>query len=221
MKRGGFTLIELTAVMAIVALLLTMAVGAHYAWKRASALDTAEVRAVAALSLARQQAMATGRPTVFAYGNGEVPYADEELRTTLDLSAAATNAYAGWCCVVALTNALEEADAWDALEQGNEKEFPIVGAPVVFPEPLLWGGMGGVDESEEVQYFLALPDGGFAFDADESSAAAVTNAIYGLLEEDRGKQEFKTAQTRLLEVLPRSGTVRALTRDERAAAWGN
>ncbi len=217
MRRGGFTLIELTAVMAIVALLLTMAVGAHYAWKRASALDTAEVRVVAALSLARQQAMATGRPTVFAYGNGTVPYADEALRTTLDLSAAATNAYAGWCCVLALTNALEEADAWDALEQGEEKEYPIVGAPVVFPEPLLWGDMGGIDESEEVRYFLALPDGGFAFKGDEESAAAVTNAIYGLLEEDRGK--FKTAQARLLEVLPRSGTIRALTRDERAAAW--
>lgn len=216
MKRMGFTLIELTVVMAIIALLLTMAVGAHYAWKRASALDTAEVRVVSALSLARQQAMATGRPTVFAYGNGTVPYADESLRTTLDLSSTMTNAYSGWCCVVALTNALEEADAWDLLE-GDEKEFPIVGAPVVFPEPLLWGDMDGIDEGDEVQCFLALPDGGFAFEDDKSSAGAVTNAIFGLQEEEL--KRFKTAQTRLLEILPCSGTVRALTRDERAAAW--
>ena len=33
-RRRAFTLIELTVVMAIIALALTMVVGAHYSWRR-------------------------------------------------------------------------------------------------------------------------------------------------------------------------------------------
>ena len=221
MRRDGFTLIELTVVIAIIALLLTMAVGAHYAWKRASALDAAEVRAVALLSLARQHAIASGRPAVFAFGNGTIPYADEAIRNSLQLSATSTNAYSGWCAVVAITNALEETDAWDMLEREFAEDFPIVGEPAIFPEPIQWGDLTEkkVDESGEIHRFLVLPDGGFSFDTDESSFAAVTNVIFGQLPDDQ-QARFKAAQTRILELLPRSGVVRALSRDERGAAWG-
>ncbi len=227
MRRGGFTLIELTVVVAIIALMLTMAVGAHYAWKRASALDAAEVRAVALLSLARQHAIASGRPAVFAFGNGTIPYADEAIRNSLQLSATSTNAYSGWCAVVAITNALEEADAWDVLER--EDEFPIVGEPAIFPEPIQWGDVmeKKVDESGEIHRYLVLPDGGLTVLPDSGSSdinykesfVAVTNVIFGQLPDDQ-QARFKAAQTRILELLPRSGVVRALSRDERGAAWG-
>ena len=221
-RNQGFTLIELTVVMAIVALLLTMAVGAHYAWKRYSALDVAESRAASVLLLARQHAIASGRPALFAFGNGEVPYADDMLRTSLDLSVAATNAASGWCCVLSVTNALDEADAVELLENETEDSFPIAGDVAVFAMPVLWGRVSGFNaenaDGELPRYLLFRPDGGLSEECDDTDRwAGPTNVLWGAVDNELGNR--KAAQARVLEVLPQTGAARALSREEREALW--
>lgn len=224
-KRQGFTLIELTVVLGIVTLLLTMAVGAHYAWKRYSALDAAEVRAVAMLSHARQAAIASGRPTLFAFGNGDIPYAEEGMRTMLDLSVGLTNLVSGWCCIVSLPNVLDESEALDALASEDLDPCPIVGDVATFSMPIVWGDTVKFDSTKwencPAKGVLFLPDGSVSEEPVGREGAGATNHVFvlwGSVEENLKNR--KTAQSRVLEVLPQSGGARALSREERRVLYG-
>lgn len=220
MNRRAFTLIELTVVMAIIALALTMAVGAHYSWRRQAVLDAAEARASALLSLARQTAIASGRPVLFAFGNGPVPYDDDNpLSPFLDLSAPQTNAAAGWCSVVTLTNAWDETDAWEIIDAGDP--LPLASDVATFGEPVLWGDIDAIDEDGSCRFLLFLPDGGTAADNGNSSQAGPTNVLYGVVDGDLGQRKRKASQTRVLETLPFSGATRALSREERVSLFGS
>ncbi len=68
-RRGGFTLIELVAVMAIMVLVLTLALGAHRMWRRAGALQSIATLALTQLNLARQHAITQARPTTWTAVN--------------------------------------------------------------------------------------------------------------------------------------------------------
>ena len=215
-RRRAFTLIELTVVMAIIALALTMVVGAHYSWRRQAVLDAAEARAAALLSLARQTAIVSGRPVLFAFGNGPVPYDDENpLSPFLDLGAPQTNAAAGWCAVVALTNAWDETDAWEIIDAGDP--LPLASDVATFGEPVLWGNENDVDKDGSCRFLLFLPDGSTAADTGHSSQADPTNVLYGVI--DGELKSRKAAQTRVLETLPFSGATRALSREERVSLF--
>lgn len=228
-RRSGFTLIELTVVMAIITLLLTMAVGAHYAWKRHARLDTAAMRAESAMALARQTAVSTGRPALYVFGNGDLPLPEDsvESRASLDLWQAGGaeegdgEPSAGWCCVLALTNALDEADAWEAL--GRESVFPVVGRPVELEEPVLWAGEDGEVAGGEVFVHLFLPDGGLSLAPEGLPsplvAAPWTNALLGVAADGLEDPDAWAAQTRVLWVRPRTGVTGQLSREEREAYW--
>ena len=228
-RKTGFTLIELTVVMAIITLLLTMAVGAHYAWKRHARLDASAMRAESAMALARQTAVATGRPTLYVFGNGDVPVCGDsaENRARLDLrqgggaDGSAGGPASGWCCVLAMTNAMDEADAWETL--GREGVFPVVGRPVEFEEPVRWGGEEGEPADGEVFLHLFLPDGGLAFAAGNLptplEVAPWTNVLLGVSADGPEDSDAWAAQTRVLWVRPRTGVAGQLSREERAAYW--
>lgn len=231
-RRSAFTLIELTVVMAIITLLLTMVVGAHYAWKRYARLDTAVMRAESALVLARQQAITTGRPAMFVFGNGEVPLPEDsvESRAFLDIWAEPSPSAAGvgWCCVVAMTNALDEADIWDEL--GNEGVFPVVGRPIEFEEPVHWESEDGKTlEEGKVFAHVFLPDGGLAElpqRADMLAVADVTNILSSVVEASDSSHDSGSspttrdaAQTRILWVQRRTGIAGQLSREQREMYW--
>lgn len=215
--QRGFSLIELTVVMAIISLCISMAVGAHYAWKRVSALDSAESRALATIAMARQVAISTGRPAMFAFGNGAVPYADEMLRNSIDVGASLTNEVVGWCCVLSQTNGVEEVDVIEQLWMPDS--YPIVGDVVVFHRPIVWGTVSGLWEQEEeetaAQLMLFLPDGSVSEECDGTSPwATPTNVLWGAIDNDLGGAR-KYVQARVMDVSPRTGLVRAWTREER------
>ena len=220
MRRRGFTLIELTVVMAIIALLLTMAVGAHYSWKRYSALDAAETQVVAMLAKAREVAISSGRSTIFVYGNYTFTYGDDVLQNTLLMHSSdrTTNAPAGWCCILSMSNAVDFASTFEEFERADDKtEYPLVGPVLKFERPVLWGlvedahnGMGPDYEGSRYNFFL--PDGSLA-EPVYSPQGCTTSVLYG------AQWSEYPANRRVIEILPRSGAARALTREERERIW--
>lgn len=63
------TLIELVAVMSIMALIFSLAIGAYLSWGRVTALSSAETRLISSLGLARQWAISHREPTTLSATN--------------------------------------------------------------------------------------------------------------------------------------------------------
>lgn len=224
-RRGGFTLIEIAAVMAIIVTVLAMAVGAHYAWKRSFSLDTALFRMESSLSFARQRAISTGRPTVAAIGNFGPPDS-----TTFDFSVPLGNdaESAVWCGVFDWTNQLDAASAClEIREQNGLPDLPVVGSPAVFPQSVLacnyhWGG----DTVDAVRAFVFSPDGSIAGTflsygdqyVEDETGEALTNVVYGASSTAARKAldaSRLASHTRILVLDPWLGTTHPLSREER------
>jgi general secretion pathway protein H len=62
-RRGGYTLVELVVVLVILALAGALALPAMAAWRPPSALAAATTPVIAALHLARERAVSSGRET--------------------------------------------------------------------------------------------------------------------------------------------------------------
>jgi prepilin-type N-terminal cleavage/methylation domain-containing protein len=91
-RQTGFTLIELIAVMAIVALLMTLAVVGFTRTSRGRAIQSAVSEVHSALSLARQQAIAKGSPIIFLVCDQN--FASRNITVPADLIAAPARSYA-------------------------------------------------------------------------------------------------------------------------------
>jgi prepilin-type N-terminal cleavage/methylation domain-containing protein len=91
-RQTGFTLIELIAVMAIVALLMTLAVVGFTRTSRGRAIQSAVSEVHSALSLARQQAIAKGSPVIFLVCDQN--FASRNITVPADLIAAPARSYA-------------------------------------------------------------------------------------------------------------------------------
>ena len=223
-NRGGFTLIEIAAVMAIITMVLAMAVGAHYAWKRWTALDAAQLRAESCFALARQHAVGTGHPTFVALGCGGAPVATNSLDVTTFFSeqesqdnyGSATNGLA-WCCAAEVTNVLDWTAAYELLGDGSSSTspYPIVGPVAVFTPAVRWGTMD--DGAFSGRILLFLPDGSVCDPRDESGAG-LTNVLYGAGAPKGSSQtdaERLAAHRRILVLDPLLGTVQTLPRESR------
>ncbi len=214
--------------MAIITTVLAMAVGAHYAWKRWAALDTAQLRAESCFALARQHAVGTGHPTFVALGCGGAPVATNSLDVATFLSEQesqgnpmfATNGLA-WCCAAEVTNVLDGAAAYELLadESPSTSPYPIVGPVAVFAPAIRWGDMDDGDFSGRILLFL--PDGSMCDPRDENdSGASLTNVLYGAgapKVKDGSSQDAErlAAHRRILVLDPLLGTVRTLPRDSK------
>ena len=220
-RKAGFTLIELTVVMAIITLLLTMAVGAHYAWKRATALDAASLRAEASFTLARQRAVASSRPHVVVFGNGEMPVVTNAVDLSLAEADADDTTSSGWCCVADVTNLLDAVVAEDILaDPASAPEYPLVGAPALFAPSVVWWDLDA-DDRLEPRIVLFLPDGSARVPDGDDAAGALTNLLFGAAASAGAADErTRAANSRALVLDLRSGMVRTLPRDERAALFG-
>ena len=223
--RGGFTLIEIAAVMAIITTVLAMAVGAHYAWKRSSALDTALFRIESCFALARQQAIASGHPSLAVIGNAAPPDSVMfDFSTPLDKDAP----HGVWCGVFDWTNQLDAATVClEITEQSNVPDLPIVGAPAVFPPSVdACNNDQDDDTSDVVRVFVFSPDGSIAgaFRSagenyfEDETGASLTNVVYGASAHAARREQDATqlaSHTRILVIDPWLGTTRALSREDR------
>ena len=222
--RGGFTLIEIAAVMAIITMVLAMAVGAHYAWKRWTALDSAQLRAESCFALARQHAVGTGHPTFVALGCGGAPVATNSL----DVAAYRSGQRAGegsqtnnlaWCCAAEVTNLLDGAAAYELFEDGSlsTSPFPIVGPVAVFAPAVRWGDADDPNAAFTGRILLFLPDGSVCDPSDASgTGAGLTNVLYGAGAPSGSSPhdaERLAPHRRILVLDPLLGTVRTLPRD--------
>ena len=218
-RNSGFTLVEVSAVLAIVTMVLAMAVAAHYAWKRASALDAAALRAESCFSLARQRAIAESRPFLVVFGNGESPVVTNDV----DLAIAGRDGdgeYPGWCCVADITNVLDEAVAEEILETpSSAPRYPLVGAPARFSPSVLWWDLDE-DDRQEPRHVLFLPDGSACLPGYGEVSEVLTNLLFGAAASG-GAADGRTraANSRALVLDLRGGTVRTLPRDERATLF--
>ena len=223
-RRDGFTLIEIAAVMAIITMVLAMAVGAHYAWKRWTALDTAQLRAESCFALARQHAVGTGHPAFVALGCGGAPIATNSLDVATFFSeqntdvASPTNGLA-WCCAAEVTNLLDWAEACSLLSEDSASTapYPIVGPVAVFSPAIRWGDADDPDAAFTGRILLFLPDGSVCDPSDASgTGAALTNVLFGAgapLGNSPQDAERLAPHRRILVLDSLLGTVRTLPRD--------
>jgi prepilin-type N-terminal cleavage/methylation domain-containing protein len=72
--RSGFTLVELLAVMAIMAVLLAIAVATSIDWGRGTGMRASTRSVKTSLAFARQWAMTRGSRTALAFGNAGPPH---------------------------------------------------------------------------------------------------------------------------------------------------
>ena len=214
--------------MAIITTVLAMAVGAHYAWKRWTALDTAQLRAETCFALARQHAVGTGYPTFVALGCGAPPVATNRLDVATFLSEQRTGENSGtrtnelaWCCAVAITNVLDGTEAYELLADDSPPTapYPFVGPVAVFAPAIRWGDVDDPDAAFEGRILLFLPDGSACSPRDgDDSGAGLTNALYGA-GAPRGSSpqdaERLAAHRRILVLDPLLGTVRTLPRESK------
>lgn len=230
-RRGGFTLIEIAAVMAITTMVLAMAVGAHYAWKRAAALDAARLRAESCFALARHRAVASGHPTVVILGDANAPVQRTSLRLDGTQGAADAAAIAfetelqtggSWCCVLEITNVLDEAAAFALVEEGADTEFPLVGPVAMFPTIVQWADDESGSTPEYPRRILFLPDGTASTpgDADGASLTNVLNGAGSFEAAALHDAETRAARARVLVLDPWLGALRSLSREERQAYFG-
>jgi prepilin-type N-terminal cleavage/methylation domain-containing protein len=68
-KRAGFTLVEMLAVVTIMAIMMAIAVGAFMSFGRGAGLRGSTMNVQTSLNLARQRAITYREKTLFAYGN--------------------------------------------------------------------------------------------------------------------------------------------------------
>ena len=218
--NGGFTLIEISAVLAIVTMVLAMAVGAHYAWKRATALDAAALRAESCFALARQRAVAASRPHLVVFGNGEMPVTTNAVDLSL-LEGDDDEESSGWCCTADVTNLLDAVVAEEILENPSSvPEYPLVGASALFAPSVIWWDIDA-DEPLAAQQVLFLPDGSARVPGGDDTLGALTNFLFGAAASAGSADErTRAANSRALVIDLRSGMVRTLPRDERAAIFG-
>ena len=222
--NGGFTLIEISAVLAIVTMVLAMAVGAHYAWKRATALDTAALRAESCFALARQRAVAASRPHLVVFGNGEMPVTTNAV--DLSLLEGDDEESSGWCCAADVTNLLDAVVAEEILENpSSAPKYPLVGASALFAPSVIWWDIDA-DEPLTAQQVLFLPDGSARVPGGDDALGALTNFLFGAAASGgtasggSADERTRAANSRALVIDLRSGMVRTLPRDERAAIFG-
>ncbi len=163
--RRGFTLIELVAVMVIMVLVLTLALGAHRMWRRAGALQSVGTLALTHLSLARQHAITHATPTTWTAVNARPVPRDGRLAFDQDLAWDEPLEY-GW---LLLTKAAGETPEHPHADEPGPDRL-LLADPVRLPRRHLWAlPVGGDPDGERALaplepnafwHVTFLPDGG-------------------------------------------------------------
>ncbi len=140
---GGFTLIELVAVMAIMVLVLTLALGAHRMWRRAGALQSTATLALTHLNLARQHAITQATPTTWTAVNARPRAQDGRLSLEGDFAEDEPQE-SGWILITVAAPRQDGASSGhapaDHPEDGDtpHPERVLLADPVRLPRRHLW-----------------------------------------------------------------------------------